>query len=435
MRSLTHSDWNRQISGAIYPKLTEFLFISLLLVYIYPFAFLISGIDPALPRDDQQETKIVYYLQIAIPLLCIAIAAMYHGDLFFGIPGVILVFPLVCLASTAWSVDPYDTFKSASILIMFILATAAICSVLEINVYCNVVIKVSIFVILSSVMMAIVFPKYGTHQVGDIFDDIRVGVWRGVFIHKNGLGEAACLSVFTFLCFRRLLGAPLALWVIYIAAAIACLVFASSAGAFVTVCALLLYYWLVRAAARQAIVLALATLILCMVFYFFVDELVALVGRDTTFTGRTDIWRIALDAAWQRPILGFGYLAATIDPLRPLLALGMKDINVHNGYLNVLIDTGIVGLVSLAMWFLIVIVTGIHRVNTSTSFEGDYFMLLVFFPIGNLFFSSVEAVMDNPRTLIGALTFSSLTAIPCYLRASLISPGRRLFRTRPNHLA
>src|SRR6202022_1192381 len=126
------------------------------------------------------------YLQFAIPLLCIAIAAMYHGKRFFDIPGVILVYPLVCLASTAWSVDPYNTFKYASVIIIFVLATAAICSVLEIDVYCIVVITVLIFLILSSVVMAIIFPKYGTHQAGEVFDDIhiRVGMWRGVFVHK-----------------------------------------------------------------------------------------------------------------------------------------------------------------------------------------------------------------------------------------------------------
>ncbi|WFU38836.1 O-antigen ligase family protein [Bradyrhizobium sp. CB82] len=441
MQSLTHSDRSQQISGAIYLKLAALLFVLLLLVYTYPFVFLVEGIDPSLPIDNQEETtKLVYYLQVAIPLLCIAIAAMYHGDLSFGIPAVILVFPLVCLASTAWSIDPYNTFKAASTLILFIFATAAICSLLEIDVYCNVVIKVMIFVILSSVVMAIAFPKYGTHQVGDIFDDIRVGVWRGVFSHKNQLGEAASLSTFTFLCFRRPVGAPLVLWVIYTAAAIACLVFASSAGAFFTVCGLLLYYWLVRVTAGQSIVLALliiaATLIVYTVFQLFADDLVALVGKDMTFTGRTEIWSIALDAAWERPVLGFGYFAATMDPLgidalRPILTLGMKSIAVHNGYLNVLIDTGIVGLTSLAMWFLIVIVRGLQRVNASTSPERDYFMLLVFFPIGTVFFSFVEGVLHDPRGLIGALTFSSLTAIPCYLRASLVSPDRRLLRTRP----
>jgi O-antigen ligase len=169
-----------------------------------------------------------------------------------------------------------------------------------------------------------------------------------------------------------------------------------------------------------------------VVFYYFAEDLVGLVGRDMTFTGRTDIWSIALDAAWQRPILGFGYFAGTIDPLKPLVAM---KVNVHNGYLNVLIYTGIVGLVLLVTWFLNVIARGIYRVNTSPSFERDYFMLLVSFSIGSLLFSFIEVVMDDPRTLVGALTFSSLTAIPCYLRASRISRGRRPVRTRPNHLA
>src|ERR1700687_2414010 len=134
MRSLTRSNAPPQIDGLIYSKVAELLFIGLLLVFIYPFIFVISGVDPTIPIEAQSPTKIVYFLQVAFPFFCLAIALMCRGsDL--CLTGAIMIYPIVCLASIIWSVGPYDTFKYATLMFLYILAIAAVCQVLDIGVF------------------------------------------------------------------------------------------------------------------------------------------------------------------------------------------------------------------------------------------------------------------------------------------------------------
>jgi exopolysaccharide production protein ExoQ len=416
------SNAHAQLDGLIYSKVAELLFIGLLLVFIYPFFFVISGVDPTIPIEGQSQTKIVYFLQVAFPLFCLAIALMCRGAE-VCLPGGIMIYPIICLASAMWSVDPYDTFKYASLMLLYILAIAAVCQVLDIGVFCKAIVKVLVFLVLASVVMAVAFPRFGTHQVNDAVRDLHVDLWRGVFGHKNHLGAAASISVFIFLFFPRLMGPSIGFRVICIVAAIACLIFAQSAGSLVALCMLLVYYWLIRAApvSRNTLMLILfaVSALALTAFSFFSEDLVALVGRDATFTGRTQIWRVVLDAIWQKPLLGFGYYAATSDFIMPLLVaeVGPAAVDAHNGFLDVMLGTGIVGLVLLVCCILSVIVAGIGRVKTSAGPEMDFFMLLVSFPIMSLFvsFFEVEAI-SGVQGVLGALTFLSLTAVPLYLR-------------------
>jgi exopolysaccharide production protein ExoQ len=436
MRSLTRPNARPQIDALIYSKVAELLFIGLLLVFIYPFFFLISGVDPTVAIEGQSQAKIVYFLQLVLPLLCLALAFMCRGsDVYF--PPAIMSYAVLCLASTIWSVDPYDTSKYASLLLLYILAIAAVCQVLDIGVFCRIIVRLLAFLLLASVVMAVAFPKYGTHQVDDGLGDVHVGLWRGVFIHKNQLGAAAATGVFIFLFFGRLLSASVGFRVICIAAAIACLTFAQSAGSWVALCLLLVYYFLITAVPASRSILMLIILgvsaLAFTVFSVFGDELVALVGRDATLTGRTDIWRIVLDAVWQQPILGFGYYAATADFIGPLLVggVGSAAVDAHNGYLDVLLGTGIVGLVTFLFCVTSVIVMGIGRVKTSAGPERDFFILLLSFPILSLLFSFFEvAAISGVQGVLGALTFLSLTALPLYLR---LDYGNYRSRTSAGH--
>ncbi|MEH2516358.1 exopolysaccharide production protein ExoQ [Bradyrhizobium sp. AZCC 1610] len=422
MRSLTMSNAHPQISGLIYSRVAELLFIGLLLVFIYPFFFVISGTDPTIPIESQSETKNVYYLQMALPFFCLVIALMCRGS---GVclPSAIMIYAGICLASTVWSVDPYDTFKQASLVFLYILAIAAVCQVLDIGTFCKIIVKLLVFLMLASVVMAVAFPKYGIHQVNDsIHQDENVGRWRGVFAHKNQLGAAASISVFTFLFLRRLINVSVGFRVICIVAAIVCLICAQSANSWIALCMLLVYYWLIGAvrASRSTLMLIVVgvSALAFTAFSFFSEDLVAVVGRDATFSGRTDIWRIVLDAIWQKPLLGYGYYAATADFMRPLLVgeIGKAAVDAHNGYLDVLLGTGIVGLVLLLCCISSVIVIGIGRVKTSAP-ERDFFMLLLSFPILGLLSSFFEvAALSGVQDPLGALTILSLTAIPLYLR-------------------
>jgi O-antigen ligase len=276
------------------------------------------------------------------------------------------------------------------------------------------------FLMLASVAMAVVFPQYGVHQLDDVAADFHVGEWRGVFNHKNLLGGAAAVSILSFLIVGRFVVASLGLRLMGIVAAIACLIFAHSAGSLVALCVVLAIYYLTRAVRVSGNILLLmlfvAVVLATTTFFFFGEDFTAVVGRDATLTGRTAIWPVVLHAILQKPLLGFGYVAASIDFIRPILA-----VDSHNGYLDVLLGTGTVGLAVLLFCILSVIRRGIDRVKLSAGPERDCFMLLVSFPIFGLFHSFVEvaSMAGVQQDVLGALNFLSLTAIPIYLQQRL----------------
>ncbi len=79
--------------------------------------------------------------------------------------------------------------------------------------------------------------------------------------------------------------------------------------------------------------------------------LLSLMGRDATFTGRTEIWQAILPVAFQNWVCGVGYGSFWIVP-RFSYSLSFMVNESHNGYLEVFSELGIVGLILLVMFLL-----------------------------------------------------------------------------------
>src|SRR5581483_9084912 len=118
-------------------------------------------------------------------------------------------------------------------------------------------------------------------------------------------------------------------------------------------------------------------LALALVLIFFVldslfgvkEAIVQGLGRDMTFTGRTDLWRELL-AAKTDPIVGTGFCSFWSDEyyqsrLPEDLAGGRS---AHNGYLEMYIDGGWVGIFFLAVMMVAI---GL-RINRQLAASGDY---------------------------------------------------------------
>ena len=76
-------------------------------------------------------------------------------------------------------------------------------------------------------------------------------------------------------------------------------------------------------------------------------------GRGEDVSGRTTIWQIAFDGWKERPVAGWGFNAAWLDPtfrvpLQVDPTLAATIYSAHNGFLEVLLGTGPVGLLLLA---------------------------------------------------------------------------------------
>lgn len=207
-----------------------------------------------------------------------------------------------------------------------------------------------------SVIAALLIP-FGTMQGFD------AGRWKGVFGHKNALGQCAAFALILLCGCWSSRTAPCRRDWVFGAATLACLAGAQSATA-LGVAALGLGVlasnrffararvpWSV-AMASQVLLAAGAVLLLPSVLAPLAQSL----GRDITFTGRTEIWARFLDFAWQRPWTGWGW--ATIDSsehMLPLvrLALGLPTIQTpHSGYLSLFVELGLPALMVYCLWLL-----------------------------------------------------------------------------------
>jgi O-antigen ligase len=70
-------------------------------------------------------------------------------------------------------------------------------------------------------------------------------------------------------------------------------------------------------------------------------------GRDPTLSGRTDLWELAIELISERPGLGYGYQGFWQKGGGAEIiwkAEGYKPPHAHNGFVNITLDLGLIGL-------------------------------------------------------------------------------------------
>lgn len=128
--------------------------------------------------------------------------------------------------------------------------------------------------------------------------------------------------------------------------------------------------------------------------------IVSYLGRESTLTGRTEVWAILLAKAMEHPLIGYGYGGFWTQKLRQELISGG-----HNGYLDVILNIGFIGLFLLSgfilnstrkaheylnidfdwsvLWLCLVIITLIHNITESSihAFSTELTAIILFFTI------------------------------------------------------
>ena len=426
----TISDTVETQQALLYQRAAVALLVCLLFVFIYPFYLVISGIDTSVPDALQTENKTIFYLQDAIPVLCVGIALLSRKSSFLlHLSPPLLLYCAFGLLSAAWSEDPYVSLKFAIRISLYIVAIAALCEVLQLETVCRVLMKMFAFVILASVAMAVVVPSYGTHQATDAAASVFAGSWRGVFPHKNELGAIASNSTIAFLFFGRLGPSLPGLRFLCLVASLACLIFAGSAGAVASLLIVLILYFAMFATWRWPLaftslfVFAVAAALAGAVLATDVD-LFALLGRDPTLTGRTSIWDVVIPMIADSPLLGHGYYAGTSALAGPRLKelFGLAISDAHNGYLSILLETGIIGLFLYLCALVSVVFMGTAQAKRERRARRDCLMLLLASPILSLVFAFFEGHPVGDEGCIGTLNFFSIAATYSYLKQSESAP-------------
>jgi O-antigen ligase len=273
------------------------------------------------------------------------------------------------LLSILWSDIPYTLFKRwirelLAVVMAFLVLTEqdprqAIQSVLKRTVY---------ILIPFSLLLIQYFPFYG-RQYGRWFGG---QMWIGVTMQKNGLGRL-CLTAAFFLIWtliRRWQKRDTSVSIFQTCADVFVLLItfyllkgpenAYSATAITSLAAgLAMFFSLLWMKRHKIFLLTNAlTAIMAIVIGFGivvpisggapVAGVTSTLGRDDTLTGRTEIWASLLPAVERQPILGYGFSSFWTSKNRQEHDIG----EAHNGYLDVLLELGFIGMLLFAMYLL-----------------------------------------------------------------------------------
>lgn len=342
----------------------------------------------------------------------VGVAALRHLDrevlAAVGVPMLALL--LVVFASCLWSDSPALAARRAVALagtVLFGVFLAVRVPPARLVVLANVL---AVAVLLASFLVAAALPLAGFDEEGRL---------RGVFAHKNALGMFAALAVVSGLSAILQLppgGAGRRLPWLVLALAAAALAGAHSASPFVAIVfgawVQLLFAVRLRRHPHWLTLTVCSGLLLAMVSLPFLGKqlgaLAALFGRSATFSGRTGVWDYGLAFLARRPLLGFGYTSFWPGPAGLLYSrLAHYPVpHSHNGALEVLLGTGVLGL-ALVLWLLVRAVRRLHAVlNTG---ERARLAWLAGFLVLYLSVNIAESSLFEPNDLY--TTFFTYTAV------------------------
>ena len=257
---------------------------------------------------------------------------------------------------------------------------------------------------LLSLVFALVVPSYGVMGMGSIvtLEDIsHAGAWRGVYGHKNVLGRLMVLGAVVLLVAANFSGRYR--WVAWAGFLITIILIVKSTSktALITVMTILILLPIYRFLRwNYTIVIPLlitAVLVGGGVIVFLVNNAESILlsfGRDPTFTGRTPLWEAVFDKIWEHPWLGYGlggfWRGMEGESADISILLNWEVPHSHNGFLDLWLDLGLIGLLAFVFSFLSVLIRAISWIHETKTAEGLWpLAYLTFLLMANLTESSI----------------------------------------------
>jgi exopolysaccharide production protein ExoQ len=270
------------------------------------------------------------------------------------------------LCSAAWSIDPAASERQGILYLFVVVGSIGIVGNLEGDDFMDLLAKVCFLAGVASLALLVVAPAYAFGGDGD---------FRGIFSQKNILGEAmtmgalACLHGLSIRKRKRWRSTAMLLVIITVAlksqSATSCLTI--FIVCFIhAIIALMRKGGFIRVAAIYFTILLIPVTLLGVAYP---DPLLAMIGKDPTLTGRTEIWSAVIPDIYQKPWLGWGY-GAFWSPKNPAaMEIGESfhwfAPEAHNGLLEILVNVGVVGAAFLVFLLVRNIILGLLCLHTT----------------------------------------------------------------------
>jgi exopolysaccharide production protein ExoQ len=321
----------------------------------------------------------------------------------------LLPFLAICLLSALWSTDPAHSLLHSTALL--------IASVVAIMVGAD-------FEIPDIVRMFSIASLFHIILVGCFFVVARSRMYspsdplslKGLTTHKNVFGFEMALAVlaFSMVPFRRL---GLLRWPLT-AIAMTLLILSRSSGSMVATigafCVLPFLFAMRFRGVQRVPLMMLSSLgaILFAVFAFVNQaELPYLFSKDSTLTGRTGLWELVRVAIGQHPLLGYGFdsfwQGLRGDSLNIIVTVGWLVPTAHNGYYDVLLGVGFIGVALFLPAFFQMLARSLRYLSTERGSAGLFpIAFIAFWLIYNLNESALITRSGIPFVLFVAMSVS-----------------------------
>lgn len=344
------------------PSAFEWLFAAFALITyqgaFFPILHKLRGGGDAVPGWENTEfgDPVARYAQLVIILVTAILCVLRWKHI---VPVMRLIWPFwvfiaLCMASALWSDSPMLSFRrSVSLLGCFLFGSYAYYR-FGAQRFIYLVALIGGISAFSSLVLLLVNPSLAYDST--YFETSAI---RGVYAQKNSLSAyntiGLCASIAIVFLERYL--SPSMKVVMATLSFLMLLTLMLSRGmsavaAFVLMfLVFLIYFDRISWRARLLLAYLFMMVLILGAFMLYVDPTgsLSLVGKDTTLTGRWEVWTEALRAIRLKPILGFGYDSfwdPTLSRTRYVWhMIGWAAPNAHSGYLELLLGVGTVGTV------------------------------------------------------------------------------------------
>lgn len=292
-------------------------------------------------------------ITLLVPLFFFIRNKVFLSKSFYRNNVFLLVFMLCLAVSISWSHDPMLSFKRFVALISVVFFAGFLAynySLEKIAFMLGCLIGAAA---LFGLILALVRP-----DVAFIYGGVREGAFKGIFPDKNAGARINAIAILLLLPMIRQ-GNP---WAIICSLfSLIAIALAQSATATALIVAGTVSYWyfltLIRLHINRSWPAFLGTTIVYLLICFFLygnyTLLLELTGRDPSLTDRTLIWDLLTPLIDAEFLKGYGFGAFWSSPSAEVFISRWGYIgNAHNGYIETLLNGGIVQLMALVLMLI-----------------------------------------------------------------------------------
>lgn len=367
------------------------------------------------PGAESPIMRVIFFPAYACGLLLVLSALPNTLRTALRSPLVILMV-LVAAASFAWSIDAEQTMRRVVAFALSTFVGIAIASRWDWDVIAEVMATMFAGLVVITFTAALLFPATG--RMLDIFP----GAWRGLWPEKNAMGGNMAIAFGVFLAAAGLSPRRRWLWCGFAIGALILVLMSTSKTSLL--CAMLAggaaaFVGLVRRGPLTGLATVLAAVLGVSVIggiaLFAADIFFGLLGKDSTLTGRTEIWGPAIRQAETRPLTGFGYGAVWNDesgwgPVAWITRqAGFRAYHAHNSWIAIWLETGFIGLAAWGLLFAETVVLALMAVFRT---RGAWLALPFLFAYAMMSFSETVIYTFNDLRWVIFVTIACKLAAP-----------------------